>query len=64
MLEKNNSAFPVLQSMFSKYTARVEKLKQKEVLGKVYKMRPLLNTLNMNISTDDESIRTGNFNTY
>lgn len=52
------------QAMFSKYTTRVEKLKQKEVLGKIYKMRPLLNTLNMNVSTDDEQIRTGNFITY
>ncbi len=48
-------------TMFEKYVARREKLKQKEVLGRTFKLKPILNTLDESSDIDDRSVRTGNF---
>ena len=43
------------------YETRVAKLKQKEVLGRTFKLKPILNNMNMNNDNDGRNIRGGNF---
>ena len=43
------------------YDSRVKKLKQKETLGRAFKLKPRLNQINVNDNVDDKQIRLGNF---
>jgi hypothetical protein len=43
------------------YDLRVKKLKQKEVLGRSFKLKSQLNQINIGDNVDDKQIRTGNF---
>jgi len=52
------------QAMFNQYVGRREKLKQKEVLGRSFSLKPLLNQINVNDNVDEKQVRTGNFPTY
>jgi hypothetical protein len=52
------------KQMYNNYVIRREKLKQKEVLGRSFSLKPLLNQINVNDNVDEKQVRTGNFPTY
>jgi hypothetical protein len=49
------------KQMYNNYVIRREKLKQKEVLGRSFSLKPLLNQINVNDNVDEKQVRTGNF---
>ena len=58
---KNGEDSPGAQLKLASYTARREKLKQKETMNRTFKLKPTLNRVRQFDENDPEWVRIGNF---